>query len=134
MPNMVSNAPYAQVPDWFRNWGSTGLITFEDKNGDGRIQCTGPTSHVENELTIDRDIMVPANPEIARLPDCVIGLVAAGVAVCVAGHFGINPPGFVAQVVAFALSASTDGGVCCPGALAPSACCSTSSSPGPSPS
>ena len=147
--NTVSDAPYAQVPDWFRNWENTGLIKFEDKNGDGRIQYTGPASDVENELTIDRDIMVLANPEIARLPDWVIGLVAAGglaaalstaaglllvistaiahdlvkrglsrnisehrelltariaagVAVCVAGYFGINPPGFVAQVVAFA--------------------------------
>jgi cation/acetate symporter len=78
LPNTVSNAPYAQVPDWFRNWESTGLITFEDKNGDGHIQYAGPTSHVENQLSIDRDIMVLANPEIARLPDCVIGLVAAG--------------------------------------------------------
>jgi len=125
------------------------LIIYEDKNGDGRIQYTGPDSPVENELTIDRDIMVLANPEIAQLPNWVIGLVAAGglaaalstaaglllvissavahdlvkrgmrrqiserqellvarisagIAVCVAGYFGINPPGFVAQVVAFA--------------------------------
>jgi cation/acetate symporter len=147
--NTVSDAPYEQVPDWFRNWENTGLIQFDDKNGDGRIQYTGPASSIENELTIDRDIMVLANPEIARLPDWVIGLVAAGglaaalstaaglllvistaiahdlvkrglsrnisehrelltariaagVAVCIAGYFGINPPGFVAQVVAFA--------------------------------
>jgi cation/acetate symporter len=147
--NTVSDAPYASVPTWFKNWESTGLITYEDKNGDGRIQYVGPQSDKENELTIDRDIMVLANPEIAGLPNWVIGLVAAGglaaalstaaglllvistavahdllkrgfshsmterrelitarvaagVAVCIAGYFGINPPGFVAQVVAFA--------------------------------
>ncbi len=145
----VDNAPYADVPDWFKNWESTGLIQFEDKNGDGLIQYVGPHAQVQNELTIDRDIMVLANPEIAQLPAWVIGLVAAGglaaalstaaglllvmstsvahdllkkgllpsisehtelttarvvagIAVCVAGYFGINPPGFVAQVVAFA--------------------------------
>jgi cation/acetate symporter len=147
--NTVSDAPYATVPEWFKNWETTGLIKFDDKNGDGRIQYTGPASATPNELTIDRDIMVLANPEIAHLPDWVIGLVAAGglaaalstaaglllvistaiahdlvkrgfghnvterqelitariaagVAVCIAGYFGINPPGFVAQVVAFA--------------------------------
>ena len=145
----VSGTPYSEVPDWFRNWQATGLISFEDLNGDGLIQYTGPDAAAANELTIDRDIMVLANPEIARLPAWVIGLVAAGglaaalstaaglllvmstsvahdllkkgllpsiseptelttarvvagVAVCVAGYFGINPPGFVAQVVAFA--------------------------------
>ncbi len=145
----VSEAEYADVPAWFKNWEATGLIRFDDKNGDGRIQYTGPASDTINELTIDRDIMVLANPEIARLPNWVIGLVAAGglaaalstaaglllvisaaiahdlfkrglsrnisertelitaraaagVAVCIAGYFGINPPGFVAQVVAFA--------------------------------
>jgi len=145
----VSEAEYADVPTWFKNWEATGLIRFDDKNGDGRIQYTGPASDTINELTIDRDIMVLANPEIARLPNWVIGLVAAGglaaalstaaglllvisaaiahdlfkrglsrnisertelitaraaagVAVCIAGYFGINPPGFVAQVVAFA--------------------------------
>ena len=147
--NTVDDAPYVEVPAWFSNWEATGLIRFEDKNGDGRIQYTGPASDTPNELTIDRDIMVLANPEIARLPGWVIGLVAAGglaaalstaaglllvistaiahdlvkrgfrhsitekqelvtarvaagVAVCIAGYFGINPPGFVAQVVAFA--------------------------------
>ncbi len=147
--NTVSNKAYAEVPDWFKNWESTGLIEFEDKNGDGLIQYTGPDSKIENELKIDRDIMVLANPEIARLPNWIIALVAAGglaaalstaaglllvisssvahdlvkrglsknlsehqelllarvsagVAVCIAGYFGINPPGFVAQVVAFA--------------------------------
>ncbi len=149
----VSNTPYENVPEWFSNWEATGLITFDDRNGDGTIQYTGVTTAVdgipENELTIDRDIMVLANPEIAGLPNWVVGLVAAGglaaalstaaglllvistavahdllkkgikpnitergellaariaagVAVVIAGYFGINPPGFVAQVVAFA--------------------------------
>ena len=152
----VSNAPYADVPEWFTNWETTGLIRFEDANGDGIIQYTGPASDVPNELTIDRDIMVLANPEIAGLPAWVVGLVAAGglaaalstaaglllvistsvahdllkrswyrsitekgellaariaagAAVLVAGYFGINPLGFVAEVVAFAfgLAAAT---------------------------
>ena len=145
----VSERPYAEVPAWFTNWETTGLIAFDDKNGDGVIQYTGPASDVPNELTIDPDIMVLANPEIARLPAWVVGLVAAGglaaalstaaglllvistsvahdllkkairpsitergelltariaagVAVLVAGYFGINPPGFVAEVVALA--------------------------------
>ncbi len=147
--NTVADASYSDVPAWFKNWETTGLIEFTDKNNDGRIQYTGPASDIENELKIDRDIMVLANPEIAKLPNWVIGLVAAGglaaalstaaglllvistavahdllkrgfrhdmserqelitariaagVAVCIAGYFGINPPGFVAQVVAFA--------------------------------
>ena len=147
--NTVSDAKYTEVPDWFKNWETTGLIKFEDKNGDGSIQYQGRHSEIENELTIDRDIMVLANPEIAKLPNWVVGLVAAGglaaalstaaglllvistsiahdllkreliqeisekgeliaariaagVAVCIAGYFGINPPGFVGQVVAFA--------------------------------
>jgi len=150
--NLLSTIPnirYDQAPAWFKNWEKTGLIKFEDKNNDGRIQYVGKYSPIENELTIDRDIMVLANPEIARLPNWVTGLVAAGglaaalstaaglllvistsvahdllkkgfrpniseknelivarvsagVAVCIAGYFGINPPGFVAQVVAFA--------------------------------
>ena len=147
--NTVSDAKYAEVPDWFKNWEATGLIKFDDKNGDGNIQYRGAHSEVDNELTIDRDIMVLANPEIAKLPNWVVGLVAAGglaaalstaaglllvistsiahdllkrelvqeisekgellaariaagVAVCIAGYFGINPPGFVGQVVAFA--------------------------------
>lgn len=147
--NTVSDAKYTEVPGWFKNWETTGLIKFDDKNGDGRIQYRGAHSETENELTIDRDIMVLANPEIAKLPNWVVGLVAAGglaaalstaaglllvtstsiahdllkrelvqeisekgeliaariaagVAVCIAGYFGINPPGFVGQVVAFA--------------------------------
>ena len=65
----VTDLPYREAPDWFRNWEATGLLSFEDKNGDGAIQYTGPQSDVENELTIDRDIMVLANPEIANLPN-----------------------------------------------------------------
>ena len=145
----VSETPYAEVPAWFTNWEATGLLRFDDLNGDGRIQLTGPASPVANELTVDNDIMVLANPEIAGLPDWVVGLVAAGglaaalstaaglllvvssavshdllkralrpkitergeliaariaagAAVLIAGYLGIHPPGFVAQVVAFA--------------------------------
>ena len=145
----MSNTNYEDTPDWFKKWEKTGLIRFDDKNGDGIIQYRGPKSDVANELTIDRDIMVLANPEIAKLPNWIVGLVAAGglaaalstaaglllvistaiahdllrkeliptisekgeliaariaagVAVCIAGFFGMNPPGFVAQVVAFA--------------------------------
>jgi len=143
----VSNEPYAEMPVWFKNWETTGLLAFDDKNNDGRIQYVADTS--KNELTIDNDIMVLANPEIAKLPAWVIALVAAGglaaalstaaglllvisssvshdlikkvfhptisdkgelwaarisatVAVVIAGYFGINPPGFVAAVVALA--------------------------------
>ncbi|WNH10949.1 sodium:solute symporter family protein [Thalassobellus suaedae] len=143
----VSNKPYADVPVWFKKWETTGLITFTDKNNDGLIQYVADKS--KNELVVDNDIMVLANPEIANLPDWVIALVAAGalaaalstaaglllvisssvshdlikkmvnpnisekgeliaarlsavVAVCVAGYFGINPPGFVAATVALA--------------------------------
>ena len=66
---------YEERPQWFKNWEKTGLLKFEDKNSDGRIQYRkGDT----NELKIDRDIMVLANPEIAKLPNWVIALVAAG--------------------------------------------------------
>lgn len=145
--NTVSNQPYATLPDWFSKWEETGLIAFDDKNNDGLVQYVGDTE--KNELSIDRDIMVLANPEIAKLPNWVIALVAAGGlaaalstaaglllvistsvahdlikkqinpdiseknellaariaaggAVIVAGLFGIYPPGFVAEVVAFA--------------------------------
>lgn len=87
----VSNQPYEQVPSWFKTWENTGLINFTDKNNDGLIQFyndknTDPTflAKVEqnnwkgNELEIDNDIMVLANPEIAGLPNWVIALVAAG--------------------------------------------------------
>ncbi|MDX1647274.1 MAG: sodium:solute symporter family protein [Longimicrobiales bacterium] len=145
----VDEVPYSEVPEWFSNWETTGLVSFEDANQDGLIQYVGPESALTNELTVDRDIMVLANPEIADLPGWVVGLVAAGglaaalstaaglllvissavshdllkrsikpditekqellaariaagLAVLVAGYFGMNPPGFVAQVVAFA--------------------------------
>ena len=145
--NTVNNAQYLEMPGWFRTWENTGLISFDDKNEDGRIQYVADPDI--NELTVDRDIIVLANPEISQLPNWVIALVAAGglaaalstaaglllvistsishdllksnlmpnisekqellfariaifFAVCIAGYFGINPPGFVAQVVAFA--------------------------------
>ena len=145
--NTVSNQPYTNMPEWFTNWEKTGLLSFVDKNKDGKIQYLADSQ--QNELTVDRDIMVLANPEIADLPAWVIALVAAGglaaalstaaglllvisssvshdliknvfrpnitdkqeliaarlasvAAVCVAGYFGINPPGFVAAVVALA--------------------------------
>ncbi|EAR15259.1 sodium:solute symporter family protein [Robiginitalea biformata] len=142
----VSDRPYEEMPAWFKNWEKTGLLVFEDKNADGRVQYVAGES---NELIVDRDIMVLANPEIAALPAWVIALVAAGglaaalstaaglllvisssishdliknvfrpditekqelwlargaatVAVVIAGYFGINPPDFVAAVVALA--------------------------------
>lgn len=145
--NTVSNKNYTEMPTWFGNWEKTGLLTFEDKNGDGKIQYLADKE--ANELKVDADIMVLANPEIANLPNWVVALVAAGglaaalstaaglllvisssishdllkkqimpnitekqellaarlaavVAVVVAGYFGINPPGFVASVVALA--------------------------------
>ena len=171
--NTVNNAEYKHTPSWFKNWEDTNLIAWVDKNKDGKIQyfankaftgtpeflderglngerkISNPVSPNSNELYIDRDIMVLANPEIANLPDWVIALVAAGglaaalstaaglllvistsishdllkklflknitdkqelvfarfsaaVAIVIAGYFGIHPPGFVAQVVAFA--------------------------------
>jgi cation/acetate symporter len=80
----VSDAPYAEAPEWFKRWEATKLIGFEDHNGDGLIQYVGPAAvdeagvPIANELDINRDIMVLANPEIAGLPDWVVGLVAAG--------------------------------------------------------
>ena len=150
----VSNQPYKDMPEWFDKWETTGLLGFTDKNEDGLIQYTADTT--TNELTVDADIMVLANPEIAQLPNWVIALLAAGAlaaalstaaglllvissavshdllkkmvmpkisekgeliaariaatgAVCLAGYFGINPPGFVAATVAlaFGLAASS---------------------------
>ena len=170
----VSEKSYQEVPDWFKNWEETGLLAWADKNSDGKVQyvagsaidgqkpifgvgrgtsgeriVTNANPNTKNELYVDRDIMVLANPEIAKLPNWIVGLVAAGglaaalstaaglllvistsiahdllkreirpeisekgeliaariaagVAVCIAGYFGINPPGFVGQVVAFA--------------------------------
>ena len=147
MIQTLNQKPYPEAPEWFKNWEKTGLIRFEDKNGDNVITYSGDKAR--NELHVDRDIMVLANPEIARLPAWVVALVAAGglaaalstaaglllviatsishdllkrifrpdmserqelfcarlaagFAVIIAGYFGIRPPGFVAQVVAFA--------------------------------
>ncbi|HZV47129.1 MAG TPA: sodium:solute symporter family protein [Thermodesulfovibrionales bacterium] len=175
MIHTLNNKTYTEAPSWFKNWEKTGLVAWKDKNGDGKIQyakgeafkgkiafepgVVGPygervvTTPLDeksaSELYIDRDIMVLANPEIAKLPAWVVALVAAGglaaalstaaglllviasafshdliknviapntsekgeliyariaagFAVMVAGYFGIHPPGFVAQVVAFA--------------------------------
>ena len=176
----VQDTPYKKIPSWFTKWEDTGLIAWTDKNGDGKIQYL-PGSPIDgkkplftqargtvgqrmisnasaspNELYVDRDITVLANPEIAGLPNWIIALVAAGglaaalstaaglllvistsishdlikkqfapnisdkkelliarlsslLAVVVAGYFGINPPGFVASVVAlaFGLAASS---------------------------
>ncbi|MGS2726432.1 sodium:solute symporter family protein [Psychroserpens sp. BH13MA-6] len=98
----VSNQEYTEIPEWFKNWENTGLIAWSDKNGDGKIQYVAGSaldgkkpvyteargahgerlisnaSSAENELYVDRDIMVLANPEIAKLPNWVIALVAAG--------------------------------------------------------
>ena len=85
----VGNLVYAERPQWFKTWEDTGLLAFEDKNGDGRIQYYNDqnpefAAQAEsygwqgNELAVDRDIIVLANPEIAGLPDWVIALVAAG--------------------------------------------------------
>ena len=85
----TANLAYEERPHWFKTWENTGLVTFEDKNGDGRIQYYNDANPefaataeeygwAGNELTVDRDIIVLANPEIAGLPDWVIALVAAG--------------------------------------------------------
>jgi cation/acetate symporter len=175
MIHTLNNKTYTEAPSWFKNWEKTGLVAWKDKNGDGKIQyakgnafkgkiafelgAVGPYGEKvvktpideksANELYIDNDIIVLANPEIAKLPAWVVALVAAGglaaalstaaglllviasafshdliknviapntsekgeliwariaagFAVTVAGYFGIHPPGFVAQVVAFA--------------------------------
>jgi len=154
------NLAYDKRPDWFETWQQTGLVRFDDLNGDGRIQYYNDANPEfanqaaeygwqGNELNVDRDIMVLANPEIAGLPNWVIALVAAGgiaaalstaaglllvisaavshdlikgifmpkisekrelmagriaaaFAILIAGYLGFDPPGWVAQVVAFA--------------------------------
>ena len=178
----IQDQPYSSSPSWFKNWEEIGLIAWKDKNEDGKIRYSSgnalegvkpnyldetgsygerllennPNQSNENEVYIDRDIIVLANPEIAQLPGWVIALVAAGglaaalstaaglllvisssishdllkrtympqitekqelryarlsaaVAIGIAGIFGIYPPAFVAQVVAFAfgLAAAT---------------------------
>ena len=72
----VSNKSYEKLPEWFNNWEKTGLIQFDDKNKDGKVQYVADAA--KNELIVDKDIMVLANPEIAGLPNWVIALVAAG--------------------------------------------------------
>ncbi len=73
----AANLAYKDRPDWFRNWEKTGLLQFEDKDGDGKIRYLADPRR--NEMVkVDRDIIVLANPEIARLPNWVIALVAAG--------------------------------------------------------
>lgn len=74
--NTVKDTPYNQLPEWFGKWEETGLIAFDDKNQDGKVQYVA--NQETNELTIDKDIMVLANPEIAKLPNWVVALVAAG--------------------------------------------------------
>jgi len=76
MIETVNNQEYKNMPDWFTTWEETGLLSFNDKNNDGKIQYLADTS--KNELIVDKDIMVLANPEIAGLPNWVIALVAAG--------------------------------------------------------
>lgn len=144
--NSTSEKNISELPAWVQNWQKTNLIKVDDKNGDGKVQYLADPA--ANELSIDKDIMVLATPEIAELPNWVVGLVAAGAmaaalstaaglllvistsvsrdlvktfnpgisekkelriariaaagAVIFAGYFGINPPGFVAEVVAFA--------------------------------
>jgi len=75
-PASEQNLAYSARPSWFKNWEKTGLLKFEDKNGDGLIQYTG--SQDNEMIKVDRDIMVLANPEIAGLPNWIIALVAAG--------------------------------------------------------
>lgn len=80
----VSGRPYAEMPEWFTKWEGTGLVEFQDHDGDGRIRYVGPDylpapgESGQNELVVDRDVMVLANPEISGLPNWVVGLVAAG--------------------------------------------------------
>jgi cation/acetate symporter len=142
----MQGVPAAEAPSWYKNWESTGLVGWEDKNGDGKMFYSGDE---RNEMKINRDIIVLASPELAKLPNWVVALLAAGglaaalstaaglllvistsishdllkkgfrpnmsdkqellaarlaamVAIIGAGYLGINPPGFVAQVVAFA--------------------------------
>ncbi len=148
--NSLNNKTIPQIEqlDWATKWENTGLLAFDDKNGDGRITLT-PEEETTNEITIDRDIIVLSTPEVAKLAPWVIALVATGglaaalstasglllvisssiahdvyyriinpdateaqrlmvgrimvgFAVAIAGFFGVNPPGCVAEVVAFA--------------------------------
>jgi len=76
-PAAGENLEYSARPQWFKDWEKTGLLKYEDKNGDGKIQYVADKA--QNEMVkVDRDIMVLANPAIANLPNWVIALVAAG--------------------------------------------------------
>ena len=74
----LDGVAYADAPPWFRSWEQTGLVEFHDLDGDGRIALGGGAQGALGELTVDRDIMVLANPEIAQLPAWIVALVAAG--------------------------------------------------------
>jgi len=76
-PAAGQNLEYAERPQWFKDWEKTGLLQYEEKNGDGKIQYTADKTTNEM-IKVDRDIMVLANPAIANLPNWVIALVAAG--------------------------------------------------------
>jgi len=76
-PVAGQNLEYAERPQWFKDWETTGLLKYEDKNGDGKIQYTA-NAETNEMVKVDRDIMVLANPAIANLPNWVIALVAAG--------------------------------------------------------
>ena len=76
-PVAGQNLEYAERPQWFKDWENTGLLKFEDKNGDGKVQYTA-NAETNEMVKVDRDIMVLANPSIANLPNWVIALVAAG--------------------------------------------------------
>lgn len=76
-PSTANNLAYEDRPQWFKNWETTGLLEFDDKNNDGRIQYNA-NPETNEMVKIDNDILVLANPEIAKLPNWVIALVAAG--------------------------------------------------------
>ena len=83
----VKNQPYEEMPEWFDKWETTGLLSFTDKNEDGLIQYTADNK--TNELTVDADIMVLANPEIAQLPNWVIALLARALAAALSTAAGL---------------------------------------------
>ncbi|HSJ13334.1 MAG TPA: hypothetical protein VK939_02900 [Longimicrobiales bacterium] len=117
----VSGRPYAELPEWFRTWEGTGLVRFEDHDGDGIVRMAGPAAALDaageparNELTVDPDIIGAREPgdrgaakrnlkrDITERGELIAARIAAGAAVIVAGYLGVRPPGFVAEVVAFA--------------------------------
>ena len=90
MINTVSGQSYSDMPAWFSTWEKTELIAFDDKNGDGKIQYVADANL--NELTVDRDIMVLANPEIANLPAWVI---------CIGRRWKFGRPHFPPRLVCY---------------------------------